>query len=81
MGEMTQQDYDDSCDGFKLEVNNLVKKSGENSLSMAIAKGNKEITTMLYQFQEMINPAVNKLGLKTKSLSEIFGVEIKLTAY
>ena len=48
---------------------------------MAIAKGNKEITTMLYQFQEMINPAVNKLGLKTKSLSEIFGVEIKLTAY
>ena len=81
MNEITQQDYDESCNSFKLEIDKLVNKSGHGSLAMAIAMGNKEITTMLYQFQEMINPAVNKLGLKTKSLSEIFGVEIKLTAY
>ena len=81
MSEFTQKDYDEGCELMKNEINKMVDESGQSSLSMAIAKGNKEITTMLYQFQEMINPAVNKLGLKTKSLSEIFGVEIKLTAY
>lgn len=77
--ELTQKDYDDSCDGLKLEVESLMVETGSESIAMSIALGNKAITEALYNFQEVINPSVEKLGIKTKTLSEVFGIEIKLT--
>lgn len=76
---INQQEYNEACDAMKTKIDNMVIESGHNGLAMAIAIGDGEISTILYQFQEMVNPAVKSLGIETKSLSQIFGVEISLT--
>ena len=76
---MTQQEYDIACDEFKSIINSEVKASGQSSLAMAIAlSSGSEILQSLAHFECDVNPQLEEIGIKTKSLSEIFGTEITI---
>ena len=80
MSEFTQKDYDEGCELMKNEINKMVDESGQSSLAMAVAmNSNSEITQGMVYFQEDVNPKAKSIGIKTKSLSEIFGTEITLS--
>ena len=72
--------YDEACEQFKFAVGEMIKESGCGSIAMAIALNKiPSLSGDMYDFQERVNPEAEKLGIKTKSLSDLFGVEIKLT--
>lgn len=80
MSDFTQEMYDESCEQFKAAVDEMVKESGCSSVAMAIAMNKiPSLTSNMYSFQEHVNPKAEKLGIKTKSLSDLFGGGIKLT--
>ncbi|AUR96472.1 hypothetical protein NVP1225O_20 [Vibrio phage 1.225.O._10N.261.48.B7] len=80
MSNLTQQDYNDACVEFKCLINKMVSDAGQSSIGMAIAMNAiPDLTHALFHFQEAVNPAMESQGVKTLTLSELFGQEITLT--
>lgn len=79
--EALQAEYDNDCDKFKKLINEHVANLGFDSISKCIASGKgSELITDFCWFQDGVNPSAESMGVKTKSLSEVFGTEITLTA-
>lgn len=78
MENLTQEQLNEMINEFKDGVSEQAKESGR-SLEMLIALGDQCILQAFAMYQEDVIPAVEDHGLSAPSLSELFGIDIKLS--
>ncbi len=80
--QFTQEIYDQAVEFFKGEVEGILSNHQGKSLGFILMSGDEDVRRELiggfFTWQEQVNPIAEDHGLETKTLSEIFGMEIKL---
>lgn len=75
---VTQKEFDEECDKVKNKFDELYKKSGQDSLAMAMIIGptKNDMTQIAAFYEGDVIPAAKDAGLIFKTTKELLGVEI-----
>lgn len=74
---MNKIEFDKTVEKFVSEINELCE--GYSSISMAVAIGVEGVIDSLVTYQQIVYPTAVEQGLNPKTVSELFGVDIKIT--